>query len=166
MAQPSPFEFPDEYATRVGHLVLRWSVIDTILQFIIWKLANLPEREAYLFTGRLDARPKWEVITELVLHRPHLGIFAELWGVIRKKLPRAQKDRNDAAHAFWFSDPGQKDAVFLADMRPAGTGQLSPAQQANLKELDRQLARSQSLLDALLEAMRHIEPPPSPEKPV
>lgn len=100
-----PSDIPDAIALRIGRFLAKCSGIDVVLQAIIWRLTRLTREEGRLLTGRLDARPKVEIIDSLMdLRQPPGGICCS-WDDIRKNIPQLLEVRNWLAHGAWTVTP-------------------------------------------------------------
>src|SRR3954452_15947188 len=54
------------HATRVGQFLAEWSMLELLLEDLIWTLAGIDHHVGRLFTCRLDVRPKSEIMDALL----------------------------------------------------------------------------------------------------
>ena len=96
---------PDEHAVRVGRFMAAWSLIEFKLEYLIWHFIGIDKRDLRRLTARLDARPKQEVIDELLARRRPTARDAQSWAAAKKLIDDISGRRNLVAHGVWVPYP-------------------------------------------------------------
>ncbi len=95
---PPPF-----LAVAIGHLVMHFSYAETATQFLIWRILGVSFQDGRALTGRLDARPKRDLLNELCGRHIKSSKAADILAATTA-LEHASSFRNLAAHGDWRCD--------------------------------------------------------------
>ena len=112
----------DDQCMMIGKIIVFWAKLEAALQVAIWGFLSIGEEEGRLLTGRLDARPKIEMLAPLaekfLLDGPVAVSFFEALG----RIGELAEDRNFIAHGVW--------ATFMPDNVPISSS-LRPKAASN-----------------------------------
>jgi hypothetical protein len=101
----------------IGKIMVAWAKLEAALQAAIWEFLGLHEEEGRLLTGRLDARPKIEMLGPLSEKFLPDGPFANALFEALGRIGELAEDRNFIAHGVWATLKPE-DVPIATSLRP------------------------------------------------
>jgi hypothetical protein len=163
MATRKFYRIPTAHAARVGQFLAEWSMLELVLEDLIWLLAGIDPHVGRIFASRLDLRPKTEIMDALLKLKAAPGEVADAWAEVRKVIPGLQENRNWIAHGIWRAGLETKAAV-LSHRKGKPGESFTGIKIFTLAELDQLVAQVEQCHERLRDVRKFLEPPPSPGK--
>jgi hypothetical protein len=123
---------PRGFEAAIGHFLIRFSIADAALNYLIWHLMKLSDRDGMLLTGRLDTRPKVEILRKLVGTHIQDERTRKSVKTVLSHIEGCHPLRNDCAHGMWMSYRGR---VFSASHRPSKKNPFHAVAAITLREM-------------------------------
>jgi hypothetical protein len=106
-------DLPDAYLTELGRVSVRWSMLETWINFALIRLAgkDIHEGRSLVIFNHMAFPQKLDVlgalVSELLVNSTSCPWLAPYAKEVKPRLDEAQRKRNELIHAKWGTENGQ-----------------------------------------------------------
>ena len=110
---PPTYDIPDEYLVEIGRVTVRWSLLESVLDLCLIKLAgkDILEKRSQIIFNHMAFPMKLDVmgafVSTLLPGYPALSGFP----AIQRLLKKAQEHRNSVIHGRWGFDETTREVT-------------------------------------------------------
>ena len=106
---------PEDIATSVGHIAHQFSLLEDILKQCIYYLVGVEGTVGRIAIGTARAEDQVSKIEDLLTHLGYT--FDPPLSDFKKRVAKAERDRDSVIHGNWAKDPDKAGGLLLLDLK-------------------------------------------------
>ncbi|MGQ3047437.1 MAG: hypothetical protein ACT6Q8_18075 [Niveispirillum sp.] len=129
----------------IGSAIVHWTYLEMLLDLIIWRILNIDSKHGVLITGRLDSRPKCEMLFSLINMKERPKEEIDKLRLAIKSVSDASGDRNLLAHAAIVKED-ENHEIHLLTFRGKNAGKRNPVNEKIIEAMSERIKNARTSL--------------------